>query len=620
MKTSASNLNPAATVRSIATLRGLTSIALKREATKISLTCLTHSIALCALFITTLVCTFTARAADATAAPLTLRDGSAVNEVWPSVTLLFDAKKTMTIADAMAARSLFTLPASRYATLGVRTDAAWLRIPFAVGSASDGHWVLDIDYPPLNDVDVYLIKNDTVIQRAKLGSLQSFESRPLLSRSHALPLELQAGQNYELMMRVETRGAMILPITIEKQDAFHSSAVAEQMLQGLLIGIALCLLLYSLGQWVNSREPLFLKYALLVTGSLLFTVLLLGVGSQYVWTNNFWVEQHMSGISSAMAVGGTFLFLEESLREQGKGPWFPRIMKGGAVLALIFGLAYAFDLIDTRVLSAIITVFGPMPSIICMPRFIERVRRGEAVGIYLLLAWTAYMVAVIVITAVIRGYAPVNFWTLHSFQFGATFDMLAFMYVLTLRTKAIRQAAVHASMERDIMRALAHTDPLTGLPNRRSLSDALTQALARSAPDHMLAVYLIDVDEFKPVNDTYGHETGDELLVEISRKLQANVRSGDIVARLGGDEFVVLANGLRSAAQASDLGNQLLALFDAPITLKQQQVRIGLTIGYAMAPLDGKEATAILKLADAAMYEGKQSGKRCLRRHLMAAI
>ena len=521
----------------------------------------------------------------------------------------------MTIADALAARSQFKRPESAYATLGVRTDAAWLRVPFAVGTASDGHWVLDIDYPPLNDIDVYLIKDDVVLQRAKMGSLQSFESRPLLSRSHALPLELEAGKDYELMLRIETRGAMILPITIEKQNAFHSTAVAEQMIQGLLVGIALCLLLYSLGQWVSSREPLFLKYALLVTGSLLFTLLLLGVGSQYVWTNNIWIEQHMSGLSSSMAIGGTFLFLEESLREQNGGRWFPRIMMSGAVLALALGLVYAFDLIDTRVLSVIITVLGPMPSLICMPRFIERVRRGEAVGIYLLLAWTAYMLAVIVITAVIRGYAPVNFWTLHSFQLGATFDMLAFMYVLTLRTKAIRQAAAHASMERDIMRALAHTDPLTGLPNRRSLSDALTQAIARSAPDHLLAVYLIDVDEFKPVNDTYGHEAGDELLIEISRRLQANVRSGDIVARLGGDEFVVLANGLRSAGQASYLGNQLLALFETPIKIKNTEIRIGLTIGYAMAPLDGKEVAAILKLADAAMYEGKQTGKRCLRRH-----
>ena len=572
-------------------------------------------ITVCALLIATLLAALPAHAAASLPAPLTLRDGVAINEAWPSVTLLFDDKKTMTIADAMAARSQFTLPASPYATLGVRTDAAWLRVPMAVVAASDGHWVLDIDYPPLNDIEVFLIQNDVVLQRAKLGSLQRFESRPLLSRSHSVPLELKSGQAYELMIRVETRGAMILPITLEKQNAFHSTAVAEQMVQGLLVGIALCLLMYSLGQWVNSREPLFLKYALLVSGSLLFTLLLMGVGSQYVWTNNFWLEQHMSGLSSAMAIGGTFLFLEESLREQGRSPWFPRIMKVGAVLALVLGLVYALDIIDTRVLSIIVTVFGPMPSLICMPRFIERVRRGEAVGIYLLLAWTAYMVAVITITAVIRGYAPLNFWTLHSFQFGATFDMLAFMYVLTLRTKAIRVAAAHASMERDIMRALAHTDPLTGLPNRRSLSDALTQAVLGASQDRLLAVYLIDVDEFKPVNDNYGHDAGDELLVEISRRLQANVRSGDIVARLGGDEFVVLANGLRSATQASDLGNQLLELFEAPVTLKKHEVRIGLTIGYAIAPFDGKDASVILKLADGAMYKGKQSGKRCLRRH-----
>ena len=166
------------------------------------------------------------------------------------------------------------------------------------------------------------------------------------------------------------------------------------------------------------------------------------------------------------------------------------------------------------------------------------------------------------------------------------------------------------------MRALAHTDPLTGLSNRRSLSDALTRSLAGSTADRLLAVYLIDVDEFKPVNDTYGHEAGDELLVEIARRLQASVRSGDIVARLGGDEFVVLANGLRSEQQALELGNKLLALFHAPVALKDKQVHIGLTIGYAIAPIDGHETSTVLKRADAAMYIGKQNGKRRLQRAL----
>jgi len=391
--------------------------------------------------------------------------------------------------------------------------------------------------------------------------------------------------------------------------------VREQMLQGILIGIALCLVLYSLGQWVSSHEPLFLKYVLVVSGSLWFTLLQLGIGAQYVWTNNFWLEQHVVGLSSLMAVGGTFLFLEESLRDSPvAGRVFPRIMHAGAALCAVLAVIYSFDLFDTAALAMIIQVLGPLPSLICTPRFISRARKGDPVGIYLLLAWTVYMISVIIITGVIRGYMPVNFWTLHSFQFGATFDMLAFMYVLTLRTKAIRQAAVHASMERDIMRALAHTDPLTGLPNRRSLSDALTQSLAGASKDRMLAVYLIDVDEFKPVNDTYGHEVGDELLVEIARRLQANVRSGDIVARLGGDEFVVLANGLRSPDQAKDLGDQLLALFDAPVKLSKNEVRIGLTIGYSMAPEDGTDTSTILRLADSAMYQGKQDGKRRLQK------
>ena len=564
---------------------------------------------------------FTTHAAE----PIKLDDRTSRIDVWPNVTLLFDEQKTMKVDEVIAALPRFRAPESSYSTLGLRKDAVWLRIPVAVDAGSDGHWILDIDYPPLNYVDIYLVKDGREVQRAQLGSLLPFESRPLLSRSHAAPLALQAGQIYDVLIRVESRGAMILPIKLERQAAFYESATGEQMIQGLLIGIALCLLIYSLSQWVSTREAQFLKYALLVSGSLLFTTLQLGVGAQYLWTNNLWIELHMAGLSSLAAIGGTFLFLEEAVRvaptmdvaAKSRIPAFlsfARIMKGGAILSAVLAVVYSLDIFDTRVLTTIITVLGPLPSLICIPRFVKRARSGDAVGFYLLFAWTAYLAAVVTITAVIRGQLPVNFWTLHSFQFGATFDMLAFLYVLTLRTKAVRLAAQHASMERDIMRALAHTDPLTGLSNRRSLSDALTRSLAGSTADRLLAVYLIDVDEFKPVNDTYGHEAGDELLVEIARRLQASVRSGDIVARLGGDEFVVLANGLRSEQQALELGNKLLGLFHAPVALKDKQVHIGLTIGYAIAPIDGHETSTVLKRADAAMYVGKQNGKRRLQR------
>jgi diguanylate cyclase len=553
------------------------------------------------------------------AVPLKLTDTMTAVDAWPSVRLLYSEGKSLSVSDALAALPAFKPHVTNYATLGVQRHPVWLHIPIEAGS-SDEHWIVDLDYPPLNYVDVYLTQNNRVLRKYELGSLRPFESRPLLSRSHAAPFDLHKGERYDLLIRIETRGAMILPITIEKPPAFHDTAIREQLLQGVLFGIAICLLLYSLGQYASTRERLFLKYAILLTGSATFALLQLGIGAQYVWTNNFWVERHIAGLASMLAIGGTFLFLEEALREgvlttETKMPWFTRIMKFGAALCAVIALLHAIDVLSLRAMSIIVTVMGPLPSIIATPKFIQRARRGDPVGWYLLLAFTVYMFAVIIITAVIRGKMEVNFWTLHSFQFGATIDMLAFLYVLTLRTKAIRLAAQHASRERDIMRALAHTDPLTGLANRRSLSDALTTSLTRSSADNMLAVYVIDLDNFKSVNDTYGHDIGDELLVAASKRLQSNVRNGDVVARLGGDEFVILSSGLRNEQQAEQIGKGLLDAFVAPFALGDSRiVAVELTIGYAIAPMNAIDSMTILKLADDAMYLGKQSGKRCLRR------
>ena len=561
----------------------------------------------------------------ATAAPperLLLSESNREVKTWPYARVLFDKERALSAEQALALLDQFQRPTTSFATLGVNSATLWMHVPLTVAPSIEEHWIAEIDYPPLNYVDIVLAQNGRIIGRAELGSLRPFASRPLLSRSHAAPLEFKPGEQYDLLVRVQTRGAMIVPLTLEKTDVFHSTGLAEQMLQGLLLGISLCLVFYSLGQWASSRERLFLKYVLLVSGSITFTLLQLGVGAQYLWTDNLWIEQHIAGLAAFTAIGGTFLFLEEALRETtdqvahtpASRFSFARIMKGGAVLCLLIAIVYSLDWISVSVLTLIITVMGPLPSILATPRYFARARRGDAIGWYLLLAFTVYMISVIVITAVIRGQMPANFWTLHSFQFGATFDMLAFMYVLTLRTKAIRAAVQHASVERDIMRALAHSDPLTGLANRRSLSEALTTAIARCGPKKMLALYVIDLDNFKPVNDTYGHDVGDELLIAVGVRLQASTRAGDVVARLGGDEFVVLGNGLRNEHQAEELGSALLHVFKEPFALKTRTISLHLTIGYAIAPLNGSDSTTLLKLADDAMYQGKQQGKNRLQR------
>ena len=139
-------------------------------------------------------------------------------------------------------------------------------------------------------------------------------------------------------------------------------------------------------------------------------------------------------------------------------------------------------------------------------------------------------------------------------------------------------------------------------------------ALAQAAPGRGLAVFMLDLDGFKAVNDRLGHEAGDSLLVQVSQRLKQPLRRSDVVARLGGDEFVVLAQGVADPAVALAIGRKLLAACDAPFQVNGQDCRVGLTIGFALSPEDGLDAAALLRQADAAMYAGKQAGRHQLRR------
>jgi len=560
---------------------------------------------------------FAARAADAT--PLRIAADAERVALWPAVTVLSDPGKQMTLRQALAAARDFAPPTTAHETLGLRKDAVWLRAPLRTAPGAGGEWILDIEYAVLNRVDVYLMRDGQVLDQIHLGNVQPYAERPLASRSHAAALQLQEDTAYELAMRVETLGGMILPITLNRPSTFLGRALDEQLLQGLLTGLGLCLLFYSLAQWLSVREPLFIKYVILIGGGIVFSITQFGLGRQYLWPDNLWLELHVAGLAALVASTGTALFVEQVLAGPQTSRWFSRVMHGVAAALMATAVAYAFDWIHVHQVSAVIGTLGLAPALLGMPGTIARARRGDPVGWYFLVAWSGYFVCTATMVGVIKGSVPVNFWTLHSFQFGATLDMLLFMRVLGLRNRAVHDAAARAQHERAALVSLAQTDALTGLPNRRGFDAALAAALPHSTPERMLAVYMLDLDGFKQVNDRHGHEIGDELLVAVALRLRANLRTSDVVARVGGDEFVAMTAGLPSDREAQALGQQLVEAFRAPFRVGTRDCQVGLTIGYVLVPLDGDDPVALLRQADAAMYAGKQSGKGCLRRGARSA-
>ena len=156
---------------------------------------------------------------------------------------------------------------------------------------------------------------------------------------------------------------------------------------------------------------------------------------------------------------------------------------------------------------------------------------------------------------------------------------------------------------------MARHDALTGLPNRILFGERVEQALAQAGRNSGFALFCLDLDRFKIVNDTLGHPMGDELLQEVSRRLQACLREVDTVARLGGDEFAIVQAGSGAPADASALAQRIIEAIAQPYRLSGQCVTIGASIGIALASADGIEYSKLLKCADMALYRAKSQGR-----------
>ena len=430
-----------------------------------------------------------------------------------------------------------------------------------------------------------------------------------------MAFDLQPGQQYDLLVRVHATGPLILPITVSEMPIHLRHALGEQILQGLLNGLAFCLLAYSLIQWVTQRDRMFGFYALVVLGSAGFSLQFFGIGPQYLWPNNPWMDLHSGPAAGLMALTGSFLFLGHTLAGDNPNGRYARTMRVGAGITAAVCIAFVLGWLSVPFAIAFMSLAGALPSLISLPAALARVRQKDPIGATLLVAWVAFGIAAGVMVCLVQGWVTANFWTLHSFQIGATLDMLLFLRVMGLRALATQVQAQQAMRERDLMQSLANTDPLTGLSNRRGLQHALHAALAHCSPQRLVAVYLIDLDGFKPINDAHGHDVGDDLLVAVGHRLQAKVRhQTDLVARLGGDEFIIMARDLATPEQAEELGRSLLRAFEHPLTLSHLRIQVGLTIGYALAPLDSDDPQGLLRYADAAMYAGKQRGKHSVQR------
>jgi len=230
--------------------------------------------------------------------------------------------------------------------------------------------------------------------------------------------------------------------------------------------------------------------------------------------------------------------------------------------------------------------------------------------------YVVFTAATIVVTSVLSfGRMPLSFIEVASYSFilftSASISIFS-AYITEKHNRFLFLREKELDRERYIHRERSMRDTLTNLPNRALLFDRIDQAIEDANRNSQIcAGFFLDLDDFKKVNDTYGHASGDAVLKEVSERLKASVRGVDTVARLSGDEFFVLAHDVKSEAHALDLGSKLLNVIRTPYYVdgKMLDNLMSVSIGICIFPYEGAVPSQVVARADRAMYQAKVSGK-----------
>lgn len=567
-------------------------------------------------------------------------------DVGHHVELLLDSSRGLTIDDVRPRAFLPLDATSGDLNFGYSEAAHWLRLrlhlPDDAGVAR-ARRLLEIGYPSLDHVDFYL---DDARAPLRAGDRVAFAERAVPHRNFVFPVDLVAGQTVTVILRVTSEGSLTVPLTLWEPRAFEQHNQHLYTTLGVYFGSLLAMLLYNLLLYLSIRQRSYLEYVGMLLWMIVGQLSLYGFGNQYLWgSGGRWghiaivVGFALSGMCSAM--------FTRSFLETGRNtPLMDRLLAAFVALFGALGLGVLF--LPYSYFAIVLTASGILFAAVAIGSGLICLRaRAPGAGLYLL-AWTMVLLATAVLGARHHALIPTNVVTSYALLVGSALEMVLLSFALAARITTMRhertlaqEAALQANQalvetlhrseqmleqrvaertheleianrkleesERNLHHA-AHHDPLTGLANRLLLDDRIEQGIIRAQRHNTrMAVVLIDLDDFKPVNDTHGHDAGDALLVEVGRRLKSVVREGDTVARVGGDEFVIVLENLFDDEHIERVMTALNDVFKQSFPMAAAELHVGASIGRAIFPRDADTPAGLLKQADAAMYANKDS-------------
>lgn len=574
----------------------------------------------------------------------------------PAASFLRDASGALELRDviALAERGRFLPMPAGAGNFGSTRDAIWLRVELRNDGYRSAEQLVEIDYPYLDDVEFHIPAGHAGGPRTvRTGDHRPFASRGFEHRNFVFPVALAAGASTEVYVRVRSSTAVQVPLRVHSASAFAATEQIRLLLLGAYFGVALAMIFYNLSVYAALREPAYPAYVAFVGVFGLFHFCLNGFAFQYLFPDSPALGEQSAYLFLGPALAAALQFARAFLGSRERMPRLDRIARWLQLPLLASGLAaLVFRGLWVGQLAQALALGG---CAVGLAMGVLAARAGYTPARWYLLAVATLVASGTAMVLRNQGLLPWNTLTANGTQIGAALEALLLGLALSERLRGMQQrtllaqkqaldaarraeqdlesqvglrtaelAASNARLREEIrerelaeerlreseerLRRLAQRDPLTGAGNRNLLAERSAELLA-SARRHgrRFGVVVIDIDSFKSINDTHGHEVGDRLLVSTATRLESELRTTDLLARVGGDEFIVLLPDLNEAAGLQLIVDKLRDALEQPLELPGERLLPRASFGGALYPEDGGDIDTLIRHADLAMYADKQS-------------
>ncbi|MDE2417061.1 MAG: GGDEF domain-containing protein [Burkholderiales bacterium] len=565
--------------------------------------------------------------------------GTGARDVTPHWAWLQDASNRRTLEQVQQAYASGQFTAAQGAetalSFGFTPSAYWLRLALHNPADQASAQMLEIANPRISSVEFYAPDATGIYRAVRTGGDQPFATRAVANRQFVLPLELAPHTLQVIYLRVQSTIGLIVPGQLWPAQDFAHHVRNDYTVQAGYFGIAVAMLLFNLMLFIALRDRIYLLYAAYVVCALLTIASKNGLAAEFLWPDTLVWSNFSYFASASMALLALTAFTRDMLSTATALPRMDRLLRALMGVHLLAPVVYWLAIRTVAPLTIAVFMLTTLVLIGVGLWCVFKCMRSAYIytGAFVLLFAGGMMTLMRTL-----GWLPTNVFTVNGMQLGSSLEMMLLAFALADRFNLLRREKLQAqralmqtlqTTERqltqrveertqqlqilnDKLEALTLVDDLTGVANRRQFDQVLHKEWLRMERLRQpLALLMLDVDWFKPFNDHYGHQAGDQCLRAVATAVACLSRTSDLVARYGGEEFVLIAPATDSES-AMALARRACEAVQA---LALEHVRsdkgvITISVGVAaLASGTGHTAEELLRAADAALYQAKAWGR-----------